>query len=335
MQSAYFKHLKLLASLIYLNAAPAFGVYSPSEILVIPWGEDSNQLEIMEPYRAYNEGPEPDTIGYLAAEGGPNKCFVDRQENFYFMSYEIGYLKGFDNSGKVIVDYSEGKTEFSDDLFKGMFINFYVDSLGRIYCGGDEIFKPFVAVVDRNNNILDKLNPFGIESGIGCTLLGWGSDDVLTFLSFERGMYTYINGQFTVGGSSGWRARDGYYYMSKRANSSSFYIFRYTNPDTAGHFDANDTLIINFEFNNLEAGGLYMLDDSLNFYIDYKDSSGVHDGIRVYDHTLKLIDEIQYLPRQENRYLWDTPYPFIRNDGNIYEFHCRDDGLHVFRWSKQ
>jgi len=326
-----------ILALILILASPMalYAEYTATEILVIPWGEGANQLEILEPYRAYNEGPGHDTLGYLAAAGGPNKCFVDREENFYFMSYEIGYLKGFDDSGNVIVDYSEGKTAFNYDFFSGMFINFYVDSLGRIYCGGDGIFHPYVAMVDRINNLLDRLNPLGVESGVGCSLVDWGSNDVLLLDSFEHGYYTYINGQFIHGGSEGWRAADGYYYQSKKVNSSSFYIFKYSNPDTVGSFIASDTLVINFEFNNLEAGGLYCLDDSMNFYVDYKDSSEVHDGLRIYDQNMTLLNDIQYLPRQENRYLWDTPYPFIRGDGNIYEFHCRDDGMHVFRWSKQ
>ena len=326
-----------ILALILILASPMalYAEYTVSEILLIPWGDGPNELEIWEPSREFHDGPEIDSVGHLEAGGGPNMVFIDRDENIYFMSYEIGYLKGFDNSGNVIVDYSEGKTEFNNDFFSGMFINFYVDSLGRIYCGGDGIFKPYVAVVDRNNNLLVKLNPFGVESGIGCTLLDWGSEDVLTFLSFERGRYTYRNGQFTDGGSSGWLARDGYYYWGKPANSSSIMLLRFANPDTSGRPETIDTLYISFEFNNLESGGLIGVDDSLHFYIGYRDSTRAHDGIRIYDQNLQLIDEIQYLPRQENIYMWDTPYPFLRYDGNVYEFHCRDDGMHVFRWSKQ
>jgi hypothetical protein len=325
----------LIAIGVFIYGALASAEFTVTEILVLPWGDGPNELEIWEPYREYSDGPEIDTVGHLEPGGGPNNVFVDRDENCYFSSYEIGYLKGFNTNGEVIVNYSEGKTQFHWEFFRGMFNGFYVDSLGRIFCNGNEMRGAYVAVADRNNNLLDKLNPVGIESGVPCKIATRGSDDVFIFDSWDHGYYTYANGQFKPGGSYGWLAKDGYYYWGKPANSSSILLLRYANPDTSGRPATIDTLHISFEFNNLEAGGLYMLDDSLNLYIDYKDSSGVHDGIRVYDQTLKLIDEIQYLPRQENRYLWDTPYPFIRHDGNVYEFHCRDDGLHVFRWSRK
>ena len=328
--------MRILPLIIMLfSCLVARAEYTATEILFIPWGEGPNQLEIMEPYRAYNEGPEPDTVGYLAAEGGPNKCFVDREENFYFMSYEIGYLKGFDNFGNVIVDYSEGKTEFNYDFFRGMFINFYVDSLGRIYCGGDEIFKPYVAVVDRNNNLLDKLNPFGIESGIGCTLLDWGSDDVLTFLSFEMGLYAYRNGQFYEGGSENWYARDGYYYSGRTGGPSSIKLIKMTDPDTTGLPAWADTSNIQYKSGNLISGGLISVDDSMRFYMKFHDLTSTESVIQIYNESLELLDEFRLLPRQENQYLWDTPNSFLRHDGNVYEFHCRDDGMHVFRWSKK
>jgi len=328
--------MKCLA-LIMAIAFPAsgFAEYTVSEILVIPWGDGQNELEIWEPSLEYHDGPEIDTVGYLEVGGGPDITFADRQDNFYFMSYSISYLKGFDINGNVIVDYSQGKTQFNDEFFRGMFINFYVDSLGRIYCGGDMIVKRYVAVTDRNNNLLDKLNPLGVESGIGCTILDWGSDDVLTFLSFEMGLYTYRNGQFYEGGSDAWYARDGYYYSGITGGPSSIKLIKMADPDTAGRPSWADTMHVPFESGNLISGGLIGVDDSMRFYIEYLDSSSTQWGIRVYDQNLVLLDEFRRLPRQENHYLIDTPYPFLRHDGNIYEFHCRDDGMHVFRWSRQ
>ena len=197
------------------------------------------------------------------------------------------------------------------------------------------IVKRYVAVTDRNNNLLDKLNPLGVESGIGCTILDWGSDDVLTFLSFEMGLYTYRNGQFYEGGSDAWYARDGYYYSGITGGPSSIKLIKMADPDTAGRPSWADTMHVPFESGNLISGGLIGVDDSMRFYIEYLDSSSTQWGIRVYDQNLVLLDEFRRLPRQENHYLIDTPYPFLRHDGNIYEFHCRDDGMHVFRWSRQ
>lgn len=327
------KRLPLLILLLFFSYA--FADYSSNEILVIPWGEGSNELEILDSYWEYNEGPNPDSSKHREAGGGPSKVFVDRQENFYFMSYEIGYLKGFDNSGSVIVDYTEEKDEFSRQLFGGMYINFYVDSLGRIYCAGNEIIKPYVTVVDRNSNILDKLYLREHASSFGCTLIDWGSDDVLTFLCFEKGMYTYRNGQFLEGGSEDWYAADGYYYSGRTGGPSSIKLVKMTNPDTTGLPGWADTTYIPYEPGNLISGGLIGVDDSMTFYFDFLDSTSTQWGVRVYNSNLVLLDEFRLLPRRENQYLWDTPYPFLRHDGNIYEFHCRDDGMHVFRWSKQ
>lgn len=309
--------------------------YVSEEILVIPWGEGPDELEIAEPYLEYSDTPGADTVGLLVPSGGPSNPFVDREENIYFISHDIFYLKGFNSNGQVIVDYSQGKTEFRDEFFRGMFNGFYVDSLGRIYCDGNLFEGGYVAVADRENNLLDKLNPLGIESGIPCSLVRWCSDDVLIFQSLEHGYFTYINGKFYPGGSAGWRAKDGAYYFGMLANSSTVQVFRYESPDTIGQITSADTLYFPLEIENLESGGLIGTDDEMNFYIEYKDSTESHHGIRVYDQNLDLVDELEYLPREENQYLWDTPNAFLRNDGNIYEFHCRDDGMHVFRWSKK
>ncbi len=324
-------------SLIIMLASPTavFAEYIVTEILFIPWGEGPNELEIWEPYLEYHDGPEIDTIGHLEAAGGPSNGFVDRQENIYFISYTISYLKGFNLNGEVIVNYSHGKTEFNWEFFRGMFNGFYVDSLGRIYCDGNDMRGAYIAVADRNNNLLDKLNPLGVESGVGCTMIGWGSDDVLTLLALEGGNYTYSNGQFYEGGSMFWRAGDGYYYSAKCEDPSSLRFIRFANPDTAGRPASADTTYVAFEPGDLEQASLLGVDDSLHLYVKYRDSSHDSRGIRIYDLSHVLLDEFRLLPRQENQYLIDTPYPFLRHDGNVYEFHCRDDGMHVFRWSEQ
>ncbi len=212
MIKIFLRILLLSGTIVFFFPSLVYPQYTTNEILFIPWGEGSNELEIAEAYREYHDGPVMDTVGHLAPEGGPDYGFVDRQENVYFICYELTYLKAFDLSGNVIVDYSYGKTQFHHEFFRGMFSGFYVDSLGRIFCSGNLITGTYVAVADRNDNLLDKLNPLGVESGIGCNILGWGSDDVLTFLSLEGGNYTYRNNEFSVGGSMYWRAGDGKYY---------------------------------------------------------------------------------------------------------------------------
>ncbi len=326
---------KLLLIIILSLASPASAEYTVTEILVIPWGDGPNELEIRDPYREFSDDIEPDTVGFLIAGGGPDQTFVDRDENVYFSSYPVNYFKGFDINGQVIVDYSAGKTEFHDEFFRGMFRGFYVDSLGRIYCNGNELAGAYVAVADRNNNLLDKLNPLGLESGAPVSIFRWGSDDVLIFDVEDHGFYTYINGQFSPGGASSRRARDGIYYSARKRDSFTTYLIRSYTPDTLGRPASRDTTLITYEPGNLIYSGLLGVDDNMRFYVKCLDSSSTEKSVRVYDQGLKLLDEFRFLPRQENIYLWDTLYPFLRHDGNVYEFHCRDDGMHVFRWSKK
>jgi len=55
--------------------------------------------------------------------------------------------------------------------------------------------------------------------------------------------------------------------------------------------------------------------------------------IQVYDINYLLKDEF-ILPQVTNKY-YLTLQPFLRSDGNVYEFRCLDDGLHVIRWSRK
>ncbi len=328
--------MKKLPLIMLLSlASPAFAEYTVTEILFIPWGEGPNELEIWEPYREYSEDNPSDTVGFLVPSGGPRKTFVDRDENVYFSSIDISYFKGFDTNGNVIVDYSAGKTEFNDDFFRGMFSGFYVDSLGRIYCNGNERAGAYVAVADRNNNLLEKLNPLGPDSDSPVSIFRWGSDDVLILDSEAGGLFTYKNGQFSSGGSLWWRAKDGIYYTAITKDPSAISFIRSYNPDSRGIPASEDTTYIPYETGNLIVNGFLGVDDSMRFYISCLDSSSTERNIRVYDQGLKLLDEFRFLPRQENIYLWDTKRPFFRHDGNVYEFHCRNDGMHVFRWSKK
>ena len=321
--------------LVYSFAGVARAEYTVTEILVIPWGDGPNELRIREAYREFSEDDPSDTVGFLVPGGGPDQAFVDRDENVYFSSYPANYFKGFDTNGQAIVDYTAGKTQFHDEFFRGMFSGFYVDSLGRIYCNGNELAGAYVAVADRNDNLLDKLNPLGPNSTKSCSIFRWGSDDVLIFTVEDHGLYTYMNDQFSPGGTLGWRATDGIYYGAKKRDPDTFHLIRAYNPDSTGRPASQDTTLITYEPGNLIYSGLLGVDDNMRFYVKCLDSSSTEKSVRVYDQGLKLLDEFMFLPRQENIYLWDTRYPFFRHDGNVYEFHCRDDGMHVFRWSKK
>ena len=328
--------MRLIVLIIFLSSPiSAHAEYTDTEILYIPWGDGPNELEIREPYREYSEDDPADTVGFLEPAYVPNKAFVDRDENIYFSSLQVYYFKGFNTNGQVIVNYSMGKTQFHDEFFRGLFDGFYVDSVGRIYCNGNELAGAYVAVADKNDNLLDKLNPLGIESGVPTSLFSWGSDDVLIFDSETGGFYTYHDNQFSPGGTIGWRARDGIFYKTERKDPYNIGIIRAHNPDSTGRPASEDTTYIPYEPGDLITTGILGIDDNSHFYISCVDSSSADKNIRVYDRDLKLLDEFSLVPKQGDTYLWESPRPFLRHDGNVYEFHCRDDGMHVFRWNKK
>ncbi len=335
MHRSKFIRLITVSLLILIFREFTSAEFTSAQILYIPWGGAPSELEIREPYREYGDDIEPDTIGFLVPAYVPDRAFVDRDENIYFSSYKVRYFKGFDVNGNVIVDYSAGKTEFHDEFFRGMFRNFYVDSLGRIYCNGNDLAGAYVAVADRNDNLLDKLNPLGLESGMATSIFGWGSDDVLILSVEDHGLYTYKNNQSFPGGTIGWRAGNGIYYQTERKDSSTIGIIRAYDPNPGGRPASEDTTYIPYEPGNLISTSILGVDDIMRFYISCLDSSSVEKNVRVYDQDLKLLDEFRLVPKQGDTYLWQSPLPFLRHDGNVYEFHCRDDGMHVFRWSNK
>ncbi len=324
-----------LMIIILCLAGPVSAEYTVTEILFIPWGDGPNELAITEEHREYNECDPIDTVGYLVGGDGPEKMFVDQKENIYFTSNSLAYLKGFDKNGDVIVDYSTGKTKFNYDFFCGWFYGVYVDSLGRIYCNGNELACMSVAVVDRNNNLLERLNPLGYDTDLPASVEYRGSDDVILFKSWVYGFSTYMNGQFYPGGSYGWRARDGYYYHVETRDSSSFRFIRLANPDTSGRPETADTTIVPYPPGGLKLAFSMGVDDDLRLYVQFLDTSRDMWKVRVYDENYDFLYEILPLPSEENRYKLYTADLFFRQDGNVYEFHCRDDGMHVFRWSKK
>ena len=73
------------------------------------------------------------------------------------------------------------------------------------------------------------------------------------------------------------------------------------------------------------------------FFINYtEDEVDIPLGILVLNNQFEEVDRFELLPRPENQYLWYVHNsPFLRGDGNVYQFLCEDDGMHVIRWSKE
>jgi hypothetical protein len=307
--------------------------YSGSEILFIEWGDGPNQLKIEEPRMEESEGGNL----YPVPGGGPDQVFVDMNDIFYFGSFTPGYFKAFNLEGNLRIDWEPGTPSYNDSLFGNSIQCFYVDTLSRIYF---DSFGPrdFIAVADMQGKLLDRLNPLGLGSGITISLIGANSNDVLSFACWNDKYYTYSGGGFTEGGSSAWKARDGYYYDAIRRDSVTIRFYKFPKATPGGGYEDLDTVLAPF-MGGSDGVEFLGLDDSLRIYLlTVTNIAGEYFnnyGIQIFTNDFKLEDTFNFDPTEENHYMWYEPIPFVRRDGNIYEFRCLDDGLHVVRWSKE
>jgi hypothetical protein len=325
--------VKYILALIVLLTAPALAAYAPEEMCVIPWGNNVDQLKVLEPHYEDSEGG----VDYLIPTGGPNQAIVDMNDIIYVSSAIPGYFKGFDLNGNATIDFSPGSQNYNDSLFEGSVQKFYVDSLSRIYFQSRSP-RDFIAMADTSGHVLSALNPFGESSNINIEIIGFNSQDIISTLCWYKGYYTYKNGVFMEGGSTAWLARDGNYYDATIQKNRIIKFWKFNNPDLDDKPLNLDTLLVPLLGNS--DGFIFLgLDDETNIYLlttkattqDY-----IYDhGIQIYNNQFKLMQEFSFPPTEKNTYMWYKPEPYIRRDGNIYEFRCLDDGLHVIRWSRK
>jgi len=297
------------------------------------WGDAPDQLKIKEPFYIDTVGTPDDVSDDLIEElgGGPRKAFVDNSENVYIGSYRFSQFKVFSNDGNLILNLSKGSANYKEEFFRDSPGEFYVDSNKNIYIIS---FPPlsYIPIINLSGNLVNKLYPCGTKNNASVENLFPNSYDVITIVCKYQGIMTYNNGVFEEGGSPAWKAVDGKYYSAKGKNDSEIIFKKSSDPNSNG-FPAEQ------EDSNVQLGDGYKMlsflgtDDEVNIYILVKDSTN-SKIIQVYNTDYYLQDEIT-LPKYTNRYLWYKLLPFIRTDGNIYEFRCLDDGLHVIRWSRE
>jgi len=325
--------MRLLLYIISLMfAAQVLAEFTITEILVIPWGDGQNELKIALPHGLDDQGTPLDYSDdtYEILGGGPSQGFVDEANNIYFSSYEHGYLKAFDQAGRLILNFSPGQAVYDTIIGNNSIDYFCVDSLARIY-----ILKvpdrPYVAVIDTMGDLIDKLNPDGIGSGVGVLTFDYNSKDRLTFLSSDKENYLYENGEFIPGASSPWLAVDDYYYSCKMIDLSNLRFVKYSDPDINAHSNDLTEVVVPYGSSILHAN-LLGVDDNLRLFV-FITESATNARVQIYSTSYELADEIVLAPCF-NKYHWCI-WPFVRADGTIYEFRCLDDGLHVIRWSKE
>ena len=310
--------------------------YKPAEILFIAWGDSAHQLKIGEP--DYIEGdttpPDPFADGWTET-AGPTQGFVDKDENVYVSSYLFSQFKGFNKDGELLFNYSAEESEFWDGEFSGGVVSkFYVDSLGQIYV---KFFPPYsyIPVVDRSDKLIARLFPLGETSELKVANFWPNSNDVLTVFmsSYERKInMTYKDDQFFLGGSPSWRARDGYYYYCRYVDSTSLHFYKYSDPDTNGIPPSLDTTTVPLE-TPVFGSSFLGVDDDLYLYVLVGWGTPERPSILIYNMQYEQVNQI-IPPEYNNKYLVRMGY-CVRPDGNVYEFRCLDDGLHVIKWSKE
>lgn len=319
-----------IAALIVILLWPAclWAEYAATEILVIPWGKGVNELPVEDPYKEMI----PDDSGVLHEvwypSGGPHQGFVDVEENIYFISKDINYLKGFHNNGESFVYFITDRSNYKANFFKLGPWDIFVDSEGLIY-----VFFAYgyPAIFDKRGDFVGNFDPPGKEpeNNIAVRLEFYNLNEELVIHS-NWGTFIYKDGEFTKGGYRDWKASDGYYYFGKRHDSTSFEFIKFKT------YAQIDTFHVKVD-RKLGVGALIGVDLIDNYYMRYSESKDDFPlDILVLDRNFKEKDHFRLFPKHDNRYLWNVHNAtFLRGDGNVYQFLCEDDGMHVIRWSKE
>jgi hypothetical protein len=325
--------VKNILALLFLLAAPALAAYAPKEMCVIPWGDSANQLKIEQPW--YDESEEGHQ--YLVPGGGPKYGFIDNNENVYINSESLMYLKAFNSDGEEILNLDTKYSINGDTIPLRPIMDFYVDFNSNIYLQCSNPISTDILVLDKTGNLIDRINPCQLGTGGNTAFLeGYGYDDLISIGCAYGYYYTYYKCAITEGGSDAYKARDGSYYFAYIDRNEQLKFSKETNVSLSGKPALFEEKY--FPLDTSLAGCRFLgVDDSMNIYmaIFRKGSDGIDAGIRLYNTSFEVIDQFWFSPFRENHYLMRMDSPFFRHDGNIYEFRCLDDGLHVIRWSRK
>jgi hypothetical protein len=330
----------ILAIVIILSLTPnSFTAqYIPDELCMIKWGDATSQLKIVTPFSDYDTSMGPIESLYTDSwtyTDGPTQAIVDKNENIYVFSYGLNQFKGFAKNGNLLFNYSNGESQFWKSEFGYRNIsNLYVDSLENIYI----IFFPglwYIGVIDKNEHIVDKLYPMGESANYEIDNFWPGSNDILSVAVHKNSNEVYLKyekGKFLIGGSADWLAKDGNYYYACYIDTISLRFYKYSNPDSSGIPEVLDTTIISVT-SPVFGSDFLGVDDSLYLYVLVGLGSEDRPSVLVYNSKYEQVYQI--IPQEyTNKYQWRMGY-WLHPNGDVYEFRCLDDGLHVIKWSKR
>lgn len=305
--------------------------WKENHLFNINWGTGDMELMISPPLIEDKGTPNDSTDDNVIPGSGPTNAIVDKNGNLIFASYDFKQLKGFDNKGNLIFDYSYGEAQYKPEMYTGNILDIAVDSLSYIYLtsfpGMDH-----VPVLNYSGEIVDSLYPFKSDSLLDLSAIYINPNGEMVILDMDLGFISYKNGTFQSGGSGGMIATNGSYYSVTVLDSITLRFNKYEDPDSSGRASTRQYSIINSPGSNLKSAYIIRGGNGDSLYVDVRMRDYITYELWKFDLFYNLIDRLQLAPIN-NRYQRRIP-PFVANEGTIYEFRCLDDGLHVIKWTK-
>jgi len=317
--------LVLLISLCIYSFGNAGG-WESTELCVIGWGIEPNQLDFSP------GGPVGPAGSFEEPTAGPSRAIVDIEENIIVCSFQLFQLKGFTNTGDLIFDFSIYGADFDPEMYYELPENIYVDSLLRLYVQSDPGTR-YVPVIEYSGEIVDKIRPFSQDSDAYINYMDWGPNGTLFFFNREYGWVTYSDGQSQVGGSTCFLAANGSFYTVTKKSANSLEFKKFENPDSGTLAETRELTEVPIEADTLVAAGLINGGDGHSLFVVLAINDFSHSEIWQFDLEYNMVDKL--ILTNEEPYEGMGLSPFIRNDGNIYQFLFSEDGLHVVRWSRE
>jgi hypothetical protein len=326
-----WKMLELTVLIAVLLEVSFASEWVSEDLCTICWGWDAEQLAFLEETINVPDNPtDPDDYD-IAPATGPNSAMVDMAGNIVVSTFSLGQLKVFSNSGALIFDFSMRQPNYNPEIFREAPEVIYIDSLSRLYV--QDAGTRYVPVVDYTGEILERIRPFSQDSNAYVHFMNWSPTGTLFFFNRIYGWVTYSDGQSTAGGSTGFLASNGSFYTAYKKTASSLEFKRFENPDSTTLAESRELTEIPVAVDTLVGAGLLNGGDGNSLYVIMNINDYNTYEIWQFDLDYNFIDSLA-LPVEEP-YQDLRIFPFIRRDGNIYEFRFREDGFHVVRWSKE
>ena len=306
--------------------------YVSEEMCIIPWGDGPGELKIDKtPYDFIEYPPRDSGDGMPSNSDEPDLGFVDRLENIYIaLSYD-SQLKGFGKDGHLIFDFSLDRLAYNSEIRSGSLKGIFVDSLSRIYIHSE--VKDHIVVTDTAGHVVNRITPYRVGSGARILNMYRNSNDVLTLDMGNGHYFGFANNDIINFASWGWLAGDKYRYYASLENSYTIRCHKYQDSNTRGLLLNSYETDLLLKDSAAAFGQFLGVDDSTNIFLLLLAEGLTDNRILVIDKSCSIVDQIMIPQTKSDVDLLISPF-MSPSDGNVYEFRCLDDGLHVVRWRR-